>query len=37
VFALMISAVFENYQWSVMSVCGLILVLCGNLFMMRMS
>ena len=37
VFALLISAGFENYQWSVLGVCGLILVLCGNLFMMRMS
>lgn len=35
VVALMISTVFEGYQWGMMAVIGLILVILGNLIMVR--
>ncbi|MGB1181474.1 MAG: DMT family transporter [Candidatus Puniceispirillaceae bacterium] len=35
VFALLISTVFEAYQWSLLSVLGILLVLGGNVMMLR--
>jgi len=35
VFALLLSTIFENYQWGVLGVIGLGLVVSGNLIMIR--
>ncbi|PYE90379.1 DMT family transporter [Phyllobacterium leguminum] len=35
VFALVVSTIFEGYQWTVFAVIGLALVLAGNLFVIR--
>jgi len=35
VFALLISTVFESYIWSPMAFLGLVLVICGNIVMLR--
>jgi drug/metabolite transporter (DMT)-like permease len=35
VFALLISTVFESYVWSPMAFLGLVLVICGNIVMLR--
>ena len=35
VFALLISAVYEGYEWSVLALAGLALVMIGNLMMIR--
>ncbi|PRD41890.1 EamA family transporter [Phyllobacterium phragmitis] len=35
VFALIVSTILEGYQWTVLAVAGLLLVLAGNLFVIR--
>jgi len=33
--ALVISTIWENYHWTLESLSGVILILCGNLFMLK--
>ena len=35
VFALLISAIYEGYEWSMLAVAGLVLVMLGNMIMIR--
>ncbi len=35
VFALLISTIYEDYQWSALSFAGLALVMAGNVMMIR--
>jgi drug/metabolite transporter (DMT)-like permease len=35
VFALLISTGFENYQWTLPGIVGLVLVVAGNIIMIR--